>query len=134
MKRILILGGGTGGTLAANLLAKKLKSKQAHITVVSASTRHLYQPGWLYVPFGKQDPRKLSRPERQLLNKRVQLTHGDILSLDTEKKSVTLDGDRTLSYDYLVIATGSTPTPDDIPGLAESSHHFYTEEAAWKLH
>ena len=51
MKRILILGGGTGGTLAANLLAKKLKGSEAHIAVVSASNRHMYQPGWLYVPF-----------------------------------------------------------------------------------
>ena len=70
MKRILILGGGTGGTLAANLLARKLKSREAQITLVSASRRHLYQPGWLYVPFGRQDPRALSRPERSLLSKR----------------------------------------------------------------
>ena len=65
MKRILILGGGTGGTLAANLLARKLKPSEAQIAVVSASLRHMYQPGWLYVPFGRQDPRKLSRPERK---------------------------------------------------------------------
>ena len=134
MKRILILGGGTGGTLAANLLARKLKSSEAQIAVVSASRRHMYQPGWLYVPFGRQDPRKLSRPERKLLSKRVNLIHGDISGLDTNERAVTLDDGRKLAYDYLIIATGSHPTPSDVPGLAEGGHHFYTEEAAWKLH
>jgi sulfide:quinone oxidoreductase len=134
MKRIVILGGGTGGTLAANLLARKLKRSEAQILVVSASQRHLYQPGWLYVPFGKQDPRKLSRPERQLLNRRVSLAHGNVSALDVERKVVTLDGERHISYDYLIIATGSTPTPEDVPGLVEGGHHFYTEQAAWRLH
>jgi sulfide:quinone oxidoreductase len=134
MKRILILGGGTGGTLAANLLARKLKPSEAQIAVVSASRRHMYQPGWLYVPFGRQDPRKLSRPERKLLSKRVNLIHGDISGLDTNERSVTLEDGHKLAYDYLIIATGSHPTPSDVPGLAEGGHHFYTEEAAWKLH
>jgi sulfide:quinone oxidoreductase len=134
MKRILILGGGTGGTLAANLLARKLKADEAQITVISASSRHLYQPGWLYVPFGRQDPRKLSRPERQLLNKRVSLVHGNIAALEIDEKRVKLEDGSTLPYNYLVIATGSVPTPDDVPGLAEGGHHFYSEEAAWRLH
>lgn len=81
MKRILVLGGGTGGTLIANLLAKKLKN-EAQITLVSASSRHLYQPGWLYVPFGWQDPRALSRSLKSLLNKRVQLEIGKVDRLD----------------------------------------------------
>lgn len=134
MKRILILGGGTGGTLIANLLAKKLNKTEAQIAVVSASTRHLYQPGWLYVPFGRQDPRSLSRPERKLLNKRVALVHGNVTALDTEKRLVELEDGQELTYDYLVLATGSVPTPEDVPGLVEGGHHFYTEEASWRLH
>jgi sulfide:quinone oxidoreductase len=134
VKRILILGGGTGGTLAANLLAKRLKRSEAQIAVVSASSRHMYQPGWLYVPFGRQDPRKLSRPERVLLNKRVNLIIGSATSLDVEKGMVSLDDGQNLTYDYLIIATGSRPSPGDVPGLMEGGHHFYTEEASWKLH
>ena len=135
--RILVLGGGTGGTLTANLLAKKLRPTEAHITVLSASARHLYQPGWLYVPFGWQDPRALSRSLRGLLNRRVKLEIGAVASLDLERREVKLEasGDApTLGYDYLVIATGSRVTPEDVPGLSEGAHHFYTEEAAWKLH
>jgi sulfide:quinone oxidoreductase len=133
MKQILVLGGGTGGTLVANLLAKKLKN-EAQITLVSASSRHLYQPGWLYVPFGWQDPRALSRSLRSLLNKRVRLEIGKVDRLDPSSQAVVLEEGNTLYYDYLVVATGSRVTPEDVPGLAEGAHHFYTEEAAWKLH
>jgi sulfide:quinone oxidoreductase len=134
MKRIVILGGGTGGTLAANLLARKLDREEAQISVVSASNRHMYQPGWLYVPFGRQDPRKLSRPERTLLNRRVRLVVDEVAALDTEHQLVTLERGPALTYDYLIIATGSKPSPEDVPGLVEGGHHFYTEEAAWRLH
>ncbi|HEX2910131.1 MAG TPA: FAD/NAD(P)-binding oxidoreductase [Chloroflexia bacterium] len=134
MKEIVVLGGGTGGTLVANLLAKKLKSSEANITVVSASNRHLYQPGWLYVPFGKQDPRALSRPVASLLRKRVNLVLGKVAGLDTEKKVVALEEGKSLPYDYLVIATGSQVAPEDVPGFSEGAHYFYTEEASFKLH
>ncbi len=134
MKRIVVLGGGTGGTLVANLLTKKLKSKEAEITLVSASNRHLYQPGWLYVPFGKQDPRTLSRPVASLLRKRVKLIIGKVQQLETEKQQITLEDGQSLDYDYLVIATGSQVAPEDVPGFSEGAHHFYTEEASFKLH
>jgi sulfide:quinone oxidoreductase len=133
--RILVLGGGTGGTLIANLLAKKLRAEEAEITLVSDSPRHLYQPGWLYVPFGWQDPRSLSRSLKGLLNKRVKLEIAKVARLEIEKNQVRLlDNDTSLHYDYLVIATGSRVTPEDVPGLSEGGHHFYTEQAAWKLH
>ena len=134
MKQIVVLGGGTGGTLVANLLAKKLKKKEAEITLVSASQRHLYQPGWLYVPFGKQDPRTLSRPVASLLRKRVKLVLGKVQQLDTVKQQITLEDGQTLPYDYLVIATGSQVASQDVPGFSEGAHHFYTEEASFKLH
>ena len=135
--RIVVLGGGTGGTLIANLLAKKLRAQEAQITLLSASPRHLYQPGWLYVPFGWQDPRTLSRSLKGLLNKRIKLEIGKVTKLDPEKHQIVYDNAEqgaTLEYDYLVIATGSRTTPEDVPGLLEGGHHFYTEEAAWKLH
>ncbi|NWJ45310.1 MAG: NAD(P)/FAD-dependent oxidoreductase [Chloroflexi bacterium] len=134
MKRIVVLGGGTGGTLVANLLAKKLKPSEAEITVVSASARHLYQPGWLYVPFGRQDPRALSKPVRSLLRKRVNLVIGEVSQLETEKQQITLSDGNTVEYDYLIIATGSHIYPDDIPGFKEGVNHFYTEEASFHLH
>jgi sulfide:quinone oxidoreductase len=118
----------------ANLLAKKLRPSEAQIALVSASSRHLYQPGWLYVPFGRQDPRALSRPLRSLLRKRVQLRAGKVTGLDAGKQMVALESGERLGYDYLVIATGSVITPEDVPGFAEGAHHYFTEEAAFRLH
>lgn len=132
MPRILILGGGTGGTLLANLLARSIGG-QATITVVSSNVQHYYQPGWLYVPFGAQDPRSLSRPERELLNDKVDLIHGDIQELDAAAETVTLADGTRLDYDFLVIATGSHVAPEDVPGFAEGAHHFYTHEGASRL-
>jgi sulfide:quinone oxidoreductase len=132
MQRILILGGGTGGTLLANLLARSIGEK-ATITVVGSQVQHYYQPGWLYVPFGEQDPRSLSRPERELLNDRVELIHGEVRELDAHAETVTLADGTRLDYDYLVIATGSQVAPEDVPGLAEGAHHFYTHEGASRL-
>ena len=134
MKRIIILGGGTGGTLAANLLAKQLRPAEAEILVVSASARHLYQPGWLYVPFGGQDPRALSRPLRRLLRPRVRLQVEAVTGLDTAQQQVTLADGQHLDYDYLVLATGARVTPEDIPGFTAGAHHFFTEEAAFRLY
>ena len=134
MKRILILGGGTGGTLIANLLAQKLRPTEAEILLVSASARHLYQPGWLYVPFGRQDPRALSRPLRRLLRPRVRLQIGAATGLDTTQQEVTLAGGQRVAFDYLVLATGARVTPEDVPGFTAGAHHFYTEEAAFRLH
>lgn len=133
MAKILILGGGTGGTLLANLLARSIGS-QATITVVSSYVQHYYQPGWLYVPFGEQDARSLSRPERELLNEKVELVHGDIRELDVTAETVTLADGTRLDYDFLVIATGSQVAPEDVPGFAGNAHHFYTHEGASRLY
>lgn len=134
MKRILILGGGTGGTIVANLLARRLRKGEATITLVSATARHLYQPGWLYVPFGWADQRKLSRPLKSLLNRKVHLVVDKVWNLDVEHRRVSLASGDRLEYDYLVLATGSQVTPEDIPGLAEGGEHFYTEQAASRLY
>jgi sulfide:quinone oxidoreductase len=131
MPRIVVLGGGVGGTLVANLLAKKLR-KRAEITLVSATPRHVYQPGWLYVPFGWQEPRSLSRSLRSLLNRMVALEIAEVQGLDLEGRKVHLP-ERDLEYDYLVIATGARIVPEEIPGFVEGAHHFYTEEGALKL-
>lgn len=133
MKRILILGGGTGGALLANLLAKKLGADKAKITVVNGNNQHYYQPGWLYVPFGREDARKLSKSLRSLLNKRIELVIGTVERLDERQQQVILADQSVLEYDYLVIATGSQVAPEEVPGLAEGGHHFYTHDAAATL-
>ena len=51
-KRIVVLGGGTGGTMTANRLRRRFDEAEAEIHVVDRDDRHVYQPGLLFVPFG----------------------------------------------------------------------------------
>jgi sulfide:quinone oxidoreductase len=137
MERILILGGGVGGTLTANLLMKRLrrrvKSGDVTITVVDQSGEHVYQPGFMYIAMGGERAAKLHRPERGLLDPRVGLVVGEVASVDETARMVHLvDGER-IAYDYLVLATGSRIVPDDIDHFTTEAYHFYTAEAAARL-
>lgn len=129
--KVIILGGGVGGTFVANKLARR--SDKLEVTVVDATGVHHYQPGLLYVPFGWEQPEKLRHDERHLLHDNVHLIRAPVKLIDPDKRELYLTGDGTFPYDYLVIATGSCPVPEEIPGLPEGGHHFYNEPAALKL-
>jgi sulfide:quinone oxidoreductase len=133
-KEIVILGGGVGGTLVANLLAHKLTRKQANITVIDRTGRHSYQPGWLYIPFGGTPPERLERAERSLLARMVRLVVGDVRRIDREARRIEMVDGIAVPYDTLVIATGAQLAPQAVPGYAEGAHHFYSAEAALRLH
>jgi sulfide:quinone oxidoreductase len=137
MNRILILGGGVGGTLTANLLFKQLqrqiKAGEATITVIDQTGQHMYQPGFMYIAMGGERAENLHRPERGLLDSRVNLVVGEIEKVDHKRQLVHLaDGER-LAYDYLVLATGSRIVPEAIEHYDAEAKHFYTAEAALEL-
>jgi sulfide:quinone oxidoreductase len=137
MKRILILGGGVGGTLTANLLIKKLrrqvKAGEVTITVVDQTGQHTYQPGFMYIAMGGERAEKLQRPERGLLDSRINLVVGEVAKVDEEAQVVHLHDGLPLAYDYLVLATGSRILPEAIEHFDTEAHHFYSAEAALKL-
>lgn len=136
-KRILILGGGTGGTIVANLLARGLRSemKRGDVTVnmLSASEKHAYQPAFLYVAFGRMQDEEVFRDQRTLLDPLINFYVDPAVKIDTAKQTVTSKSGKAFPYDYLVIATGSRLVPEDIPGLKEGAHWFYDLEGAKKL-
>jgi sulfide:quinone oxidoreductase len=130
--RVLVLGGGTGGTIVANSLDRR----RFDTTVVSASADHLFQPGLLYVAF-KGERARLVRDERRLLKHHVHLLQDSVTGVDLTEKAVDTRGGERLRYDQLVIATGITTDPSSIPGLAEvtsevGNYHSSVDEA-WKL-
>ncbi|HEY5606342.1 MAG TPA: FAD-dependent oxidoreductase [Thermoplasmata archaeon] len=133
MKKVVILGGGVGGTIVANLLAKKLRRDEAEIILVDKTGKHVYQPGFVYVAFEKLRSAKLVREERKLLRKRVKLVVGEAARIDPEGRKVHLADGSVLDYDRLVVALGARLTPDELPGYVEAAHHFYSAEAAEKL-
>ena len=137
MQRIVVLGGGVGGTLVANLLVRKLKSEidrgNASVTVVDEKGEHIYQPGFMYIAMGNEKPERLKRSERSLLDDRVRLEVGRAAKIDVEKRTVSLDGDRVLDYDQLILATGSRIVPEEIEHFETEAHHFYGADAAARL-
>jgi sulfide:quinone oxidoreductase len=137
MKRVLVLGGGVGGTLSANLISRKLKKRiaagQAEVTVVDSTGQHVYQPGFMYIAMGGESAQKLSRPERGLLDGRVNLVVSTATRIDVEGQSVELENGDRLGYDQLVLATGSRILPERIDHFAEEAQHFYSAEAAARL-
>ena len=137
MSRVLVLGGGVGGTLVANLLVRKLHNEIAHdgasVTLVDEKGQHVYQPGFMYIAMGGERAEHLRRPERSLLDKEVQLRVGRITRIDEANARVEMEDGSQIGYDQLVIATGSRIVPEEIEHFAEEAHHFYNPEAARRL-
>ncbi len=138
MKRLVILGGGTAGTMAANRLRRRLHPDDWKITVVDKSEVHHYQPGHLFIPFGIYGPQDVVKPRRRFIPDGVDLVLGEIARVVPEENRVLLADDRQLPYDYLIIATGTSPRPDQTPGMVDgewrkSVHEFYTLEGATAL-
>jgi sulfide:quinone oxidoreductase len=129
---VLILGGGVGGTIVANLVAKEVGDR-ARITVVDSTGFHVYQPGFLYVAVGQEQPAALKRPEAGLLRHGVKLVVDSATLVDPAARKVVLESGRTLRYDELVLATGSRTVIGEVPG-GLAAHEFYTLEGAIHLH
>lgn len=130
--RIIVLGGGVGGTLTANLLAKELGTDAA-VTVVDPTGMHLYQPGFLYVALGQANGRWLARDERLLLRRGIDLVIDGADRIDHAGQVVHLARGGSLPYDYLVLATGARLMPQQIPGMLEGAHDFYSLDGALRL-
>ena len=132
--RIVILGGGTGGTLTANRLHRHY-GDAAQITVVDRDDEHLYQPGLLFVPFGIEQPESIVRPRHKQLHAGIDFRLGDVERVETAANAVHLDDGATLDYDVLVIASGAALLPEETEGLTgsgwgEKVFTFYTIEGA----
>ena len=121
-KRIVILGGGTGGTLTANRLHRHFRhhtSEHEHveIVVIDQDDHHVYQPGLLFVPFGLAQHSEIVRPRSEQLHRDIEFVEQPIDMVDIHRDTVVLGNGRELAYDVLVIATGSILAFDETEGL-----------------
>ena len=137
MKKLLVLGAGTAGTMIVNKLRPRLDEDWS-ITIVDEEPEHHYQPGYLFLPFGTYQPSQIVKPKKKFIPKGVDLVMGSISRLDAEENLVELSDGRTLDYDYLVIATGTTPRPEETEGMKgsewqKSVFDFYTMEGSSAL-
>ena len=138
MRKLLILGGGTAGTMVANRLRRRLDTDW-QVTVVDRDDTHIYQPALLFVPFGKYPVNRITRSRRAQLAAGVEFIRAEISRVDAPSNRVSLTDGRQLDYDWLVIASGSVPRPDQTPGMADGElwrkkvFDFYTLEGAVAL-
>lgn len=125
-RRVVLLGGGTGGTLAANRLRRVLRPGD-EIVVVDRDDRHLYQPGLLFVPFGLTRPSRLVRSRARQLRQGVELRESAVEQVDLETDRVVLSDGSAISFDVLVVASGASLLPGETEGLAwgDRVHTFY---------
>ncbi|WP_277554028.1 NAD(P)/FAD-dependent oxidoreductase [Halobaculum limi] len=137
-EHVVIVGAGTGGSVLANDLAERLDTEihagDVQVTLINDSPDHVYKPVWLYVPFGMREPEDGRRPLSELVDDRIELRIDRVTAIDTDEKRLTVrDGDGPVAYDRLVLATGSTLQPAEVPGLAEGGYDYYSEQGAEAL-
>jgi sulfide:quinone oxidoreductase len=137
-RHLLVLGAGTAGTACANRARKRLPADTWTITVVDTDDVHMYQPGFLFLPFGGYSPAEIARPRKKFLRQGVNFVVGSVEAVQPSRCEVELANGVTLPYDYLVIATGTSPRPDQTPGMLgeewrQSIHEFYTYDGAVSL-
>jgi sulfide:quinone oxidoreductase len=135
---LLVLGGGTAGTTLINKMRRLLPREEWSITVVEPRREHHYQPGYLFIPFGAYSPDEVTKPESNFIPRGVESLTAEVERVVPEQNQVMLTDGTILGYDQLVIATGTTPRPDQTPGMygpewRKSVFDFYTLEGATAL-
>lgn len=139
MKKILILGGGTAGTMMANKLIRALDRQEWEITLVDQNKTHYYQPGFLFIPFGIYQKQDVIKPKGDFFPSGVKVLYQEIDRVDGDQSRVYLMDGTCLRYDFLIIATGAQTRPEETPGLTgelwyKQIFDFYTLEGAVALH
>jgi sulfide:quinone oxidoreductase len=136
MKTFLVVGAGTAGTMIAMKMAKKLNSREWKVVLVDKDTKHYYQPGFLFIPFGKYEEKDVVKVNKQFIPSNIEyiISNIELIEPDSNQVRLTLDN-RVIKYDYLVIATGCDIHPEETEGLKDigwrkNIFDFYTYEGA----
>jgi sulfide:quinone oxidoreductase len=137
-KHLLILGAGTAGTMMAHHLRRRLPAADWRISIVDRSARHLYQPGFLFLPFGIYQEADIIRRTADFLPGGVDFIQEEIESILPDRHDVTLKNGRVLRYDILIVATGCRTAPEETPGMLgpkwrQNIFDFYTLDGARAL-
>jgi sulfide:quinone oxidoreductase len=138
LKKILILGAGTAGTMMANKLFRSLNKNLWTITIVDKDPDHYYQPGFLFIPFGVYKPEEVIKPKKDFIPRGVNFIINEVAKIKPENNHVILRDGTLLTYNILIVATGTVPVPEETEGLKgelwyKDIFDFYTFEGTTKL-
>jgi sulfide:quinone oxidoreductase len=117
MKKLVILGSGTAGTMMANHLRKRIQTGDWQISIVDQDQKHYYQPGFLFIPFGIYSEKDVIKPKQQFIPPGITYVEAEVDRVDAERNRVLLRSGGPLNYDLLIIATGAKIAPDQIEGM-----------------
>ncbi|MGH3119372.1 MAG: NAD(P)/FAD-dependent oxidoreductase, partial [Gaiellales bacterium] len=126
-KTVLVLGGGTGGLVAAHRLRRML-AREHRVVLVDRSPQYSFAPSYTWVMLGKRDARRISRDLRSLSKKGIEFVLGEVEKIDASNKRVVVAG-REMTYDYLIVALGAQYSSDEIPGLGQSWTFYHLDGA-----
>lgn len=138
MKKLVILGAGTAGTMMLNKLNPVLDKNEWQITIVDQFETHYYQPGFLFIPFGIYKKKDVIKPKRDFFPTEANVIVSEIEKIEPKENKVILANKVVLSYDLLIIATGARIKPEETEGLTgelwyKNIFDFYTIEGACAL-
>jgi sulfide:quinone oxidoreductase len=138
MKKLLILGAGTAGTMMLNKLHRRLDLSAWQLTIVDKERVHYYQPGFLFIPFGIYQPEEVMRAKTDFFPEGVNVIWDEVVEVLGDTNQVRLASGDMLSYDVLIVATGTAPRPEETPGLKGDLWYtdifdFYTHDGATRL-
>jgi sulfide:quinone oxidoreductase len=126
-KTVLILGGGTGGLVAASRLRRAL-DKENRIVLVDRSPYYTFQPSLSWVMLGQRSLPRITRDLRDLRKKRIEVKTAEIVSLDLANKKVQFAKEE-MAYDYLIIALGAAYSDAEVPGLNRAWTYYHPDGA-----
>jgi sulfide:quinone oxidoreductase len=137
MKRIVIIGAGTAGTIMANVLRRRLRRAEWAITVIDRDNEHYYQPGFLFIPFGFYTAKDIVKPRAKFMPRGVEFIVAEVDRIDPAANEVVFKDKSALPYDFLVVATGAEIVPSETPGMLDgwrdTIFDFYTPDGAAAL-
>jgi sulfide:quinone oxidoreductase len=138
MARIVIIGGGSAGIMAAARLRRELPMDEAEITIVERSDKHIYQPGFTLVVFGLEEPEDLVKPMKEVIPPGVNWIRDEVTNVNPDENYLETKDGKKVEYDYLVIASGAKLLFEEIMGVEENLgkngvHTFYTLDGAIAL-
>jgi sulfide:quinone oxidoreductase len=138
MKKMVILGGGTAGTMMLNKLSHTLDRDEWSLTIIDRDKNHYYQPGFLFIPFGIYQPKDVVRKKLDFYPLGTNAIFDTVTKIDPKNNVIELEAGQNVNYDVLIVATGCVIEPDETEGLKgpewqKSIFDFYTPEGAAKL-
>ncbi len=130
-KTVLILGGGIGGHVAANILRKQI-ARDHRVILVDRRREFVFSPSLLWLMVGGRNLKQISRPLDLLQRRGIEVIQADVKKIDPATRTVGAD-EQSLAYDYLILSLGADLAPEAVPGLREEAHLFYEPSGAERL-